>query len=203
VSDVIDVVTAAGTVGAAVFTAWAARAASAAAKTARDGVQAEGKPILIDVPRELYTDYEHEIPWPGSVRKTPMRGEIMMDSTIGTIVVPVRNVGRGLARIENYEVSLTDGTSHAQHSTTLVPPGEDAWLLAEPVSTSAFAQAIQATPSALHGPTPVIFTVTYTDALGNQRERLELGLGSNGADTAWRVLRTAHREASDLLLAGK
>lgn len=39
---------------------------------------------------------------------------------------------------------------------------------------------------------PFIFTITYTDISGGQRQRLELGVGSVGADSALRVIRIKH-----------
>src|SRR4051794_39188804 len=91
-----------GTVGALGFAAWAARSASVSAKTANEGLQAEARPLLLDVPYEHYTDGEHEYPWPDEgMRKTPMRGQIIVDPTYGTFVLPVRNVGRDAALIES------------------------------------------------------------------------------------------------------
>jgi hypothetical protein len=75
-SEIVDITAAAGALLAAAFTAWAAKSASDAAKTAKLGVAGEHKPILIDVPYEMYTDYEHEIPWPTQTVKSAWRGEI-------------------------------------------------------------------------------------------------------------------------------
>jgi hypothetical protein len=63
-----------GTVGALLFAAKAARSAGASAEIANETLRSEARPLLLDVPYEHYTDYEHEHPWPGeSMRKTPMQ----------------------------------------------------------------------------------------------------------------------------------
>jgi hypothetical protein len=186
-----------GTVGALVYAARAAKAASASARTANVATQNEILPLLLDVPYENYTDHEHEFPWPvdrdDGTAKTPTRGHIGFDPVSGTFAVPVRNVGRGVARIESYEIAIADtGERFAQHGTEAVPVGEDVWLAGRPVSGSDFLQALQRVPSPLHDYAPLIFSVTYTDNAGAQRQRFEMALGSRGSSSAWRVLRTAN-----------
>ena len=53
-----------GTVGALIYAAKGARAASLSAKAANDALAADARPLLVDVPYEHYTNYEHEYPWP-------------------------------------------------------------------------------------------------------------------------------------------
>jgi hypothetical protein len=198
------VIAAVGTVGALIFAAKAAKAASRSAKAASEtadaankALQHEALPLLLDVPYENYTDHEHEYPWPAEqedgTSKTPMRGHIGFDQQWGTFSIPVRNVGRGVARIENFEISIArTGEAYAQHGDQALPVGEEVWLAGKPVERSAFREALQRTPSPLHEYMPVIFTVTYTDNSGQQRQRFEMALGGRGRSSAWRVLRTAN-----------
>jgi hypothetical protein len=183
-----------GTVGALGFAAWAARSASTSAKAANEGLHAEARPLLLDVPYEHYADGDHEYPWPGeAMRKTPMRGQIVVNATYGTFVFPVRNVGRGAALIEHVAISV-DGVDepYREYSGIAVPVGEDAWLSGKPIESSAAAQALRGQPSPVHGPMPYVLTATYTDIAGKQKQRLELGVGTKGQDSALRVLRIQH-----------
>lgn len=187
-----------GTVGALFYAARAASAASASAQIANVATQNEILPLLLDVPHENYTDHEHEFPWPANgddgTSKTPVRGHIGLDPANGTFAVPVRNVGRGVARIESYEIAIASTSErYAQHGTEAVPVGEDVWLAGKPAPDSGFFQALQRTPSPLHDYAPVLFIVTYTDNAGSQRQRFEMALGSRGSSSAWRVIRTANR----------
>ncbi|MCD6726895.1 MAG: hypothetical protein LT070_06600 [Solirubrobacteraceae bacterium] len=187
-----------GTVGALIFAARAARAASSAAKIANESLHAEARPLLLDVPYENYTDYEHEYPWPDDgTRKTPMRGQIVVDATYGTFVFPVRNVGRGAALIESVSFSLGEvDETHTEYSGVAVPVGEDAWLAGKPDTNDSLSIALRRQPSPTHGSMPYILTATYTDIAGKQRQRLELGIGTKGRDTALRVLRIQHVDLS-------
>lgn len=183
-----------GTVGALAFAAWAAKSASMSAKAGIEGLQAQARPLLLDVPYEHYTDYEHEYPWSDeAMRKTPMRGLISVDPTYGTFVFPVRNVGRGAALIEHVAITI-DGIDepYREFSGVAVPVGEDAWLTGKPNEGSGVAQALKRQPSPVHGPMPYVLTATYTDIAGKQRQRLELGIGTKGQDSALRVLRIEH-----------
>lgn len=194
------VLAAAGTVGALIYAAKAAKSASKSAAAASAAVRNEALPLLLDVPYELYTDGEHEYPWPleheTDTGKTPMRGEIRFDSATGTFAIPVRNVGRGVARIESFEISIAQtGEAYAQYGGQALPSGEEIWLAGRPVGESDFATALQRTPSPLHE--YMIFVVTYTDNSGGQRQRFEMALGSRGRETAWRVLRTANTRLDD------
>lgn len=186
-----------GTVGALIFAAKAASAASASADAANRAVQAEALPLLLDVPYEHYTDEEREFPWPverdDGTSKTPIRGHIGLHPVTGTFSVPVRNVGRGVARIEHFELALTNGGErYAQHGGKALPAGEDFWLAGRPNKGNPLLSALQRSPSPLHGYMPLIFSVTYTDNSGMQKQRLEMGLGSRDGSSPWRVLRTVH-----------
>lgn len=184
-----------GTVGALTFSAWAAKSASDSARTANNALQSEVRPLLLDVPYEHYTDHEHEYPWPGeAMRKTSMRGQIAVDNTYGTFAVPVRNVGRGAARVESVSLTLSEaGVTHAEYSGAAIPAGEDAWLAGKPVGQE-FVDALCSGLSPTHGPMPFIFAIVYTDIAGRQGQRLELGVGTVGSDTALRVIRIEHTE---------
>lgn len=195
-------IAAGGTVGALIYAARAARAASTSATAAietadaaNEALRHEALPLLLDVPYEHYMDYEHEFPWPlereGGTSKTPMRGHIGFEPATGTFSVPVRNVGRGVARVEHFEISLNDGAAYRQHGGEAIPVGEEIWLAGRPPGRSEFVAGLQQMPSPLHDYMPLIFAVVYTDNAGEQRQRLELGLGGRGGETAWRVLRTA------------
>jgi hypothetical protein len=195
ISAVGTVIAAGGTVGALVFAARAARAASKSAEAASNAVQLEALPLLLDAPYENYTDYEHEYPWPleraDGIKKTPMRGQIGLDPRTGTFAVPVRNVGRGVARIERYEISIaSSGASYGKRGGEAVPVGEDVWLSGRPDQGSDFYKALQLVPSPLHERISVIFSATYTDNAGKQPQQFAFGLGSKGGESAWRVLST-------------
>jgi hypothetical protein len=183
-----------GTVGALWFAAAAARSASRSAKTANESLQAEARPLLLDVPYEQYADGEHEYPWPGeAMRKTPIRGQIVVDPTYGTFVFPVRNVGRGAALVESVSVALSEvDETYAEYSGVAVPVGDDVWLTGKPVEGSSLANALKRQPSPTHGPMPYILTATYTDIARKQKQRLGLGVGTKGQDSALRVIRIAH-----------
>lgn len=183
-----------GTVGALLFAFRAARAASKSAEEASRAIAAEARPLLLDVPCENYTDHDHEYPWPDEgMRKTPTRGLISVDTTYGKFVFPVRNVGRGAALIESFSFVLAEtGDEYAEYTRKAVPVGEDAWLAARPTSGSDVALALLGQPSPTHGPLPYIFTVTYTDIAGQQKQRLELSVGTVNQDSALRVQRIAH-----------
>jgi hypothetical protein len=189
------VIAAVGTVGALIFAARAASAASDSARAANAAVASETRPLLLDVPRENYRDGEHEFPWGNETRKSPMRGQILADPSSGTFVFPVRNVGRGAARIEHFTFGLVDAgddATYSQYSGDAVPVGEDAWLSGSPEANDAVLAALRKVPSPTHGPMPYVFTATYTDIAGKQRQRLELGVGTIGRDSALRVIRTTH-----------
>jgi hypothetical protein len=147
-----------GTVGALGFAAWAANSASASAKVANQGLQAEARPLLLDVPHENYTDHEHGYPWPGEgTRKTPVRGQIGVDTTYGTFVFPVRNVGRGAAFIESISFTLNEiDETYSEYSGIAVPIGEDAWLAGQPDTSTGFSTAFRRQPaqSTARCPTP-------------------------------------------------
>jgi hypothetical protein len=188
-----------GTVGALGYAAAAAKSASRSATAANESLQAEARPLLLDVPHEHYTDYEHEFPWPGEgMRKTPMRSQILVDTTYGTFVFPVRNVGRGAALIEHFALTLNEvGETYSEYSGVAVPVGEDAWLAARPDDHSAVRAALGRVLSPVHGAMPYILSATYTDIAGKQRQRLELGIGTRGQDSALRVLRIQHVSLTD------
>lgn len=187
-----------GTVGALWFAAWAAKSASASARIANRSLQAEARPLLLDVPYEHYTDFEHEFPWPGEgMRKTPMRGQISVDPTYGTFVFPVRNVGRGAALVESVSITLADGETYSEFSGIAIPVGEESWLAGKPEARSDVARALNKTPSPLHGPMPLVFVAIYTDTSRRQKQRLELGVGTRQSDSALRVLRIEHVALSD------
>jgi hypothetical protein len=201
-------IAAGGTVGALIYAARAATAANRSAvaavesaDAARDAVRHEALPLLLDVPYEHYTDMEHEYPWPlereGGTSKTPMRGQVAFHAETGTFAIPVRNVGRGVARIEDFEISFKDGSSYRQFGGEAIPVGEEIWLAGRPVERSEFAQALKRQPSPLHEYMPLFFVVSYTDNSGKQRQRLEFGLGAKGGESAWRVLRTANVRLDD------
>ncbi|MGO9792153.1 MAG: hypothetical protein ACLP8S_22410 [Solirubrobacteraceae bacterium] len=182
-----------GTVGALILAAKTARSASESAKIANESLQSEARPLLLDMPYEHYTDYEHEYPWPEeAMRKTPMRGPILIDPAFGTFSVRVRNVERGASLVESVSLTLTEvGVTHAEYSGIAIPVGEDAWLSGKPVSRE-FRDALSTVPSPTRGLMPFIFTVPYTDVVGKQRQQLELGVGSVGQDSALRVKRVKH-----------
>src|SRR4051812_6175835 len=174
------------------------RAANSASTSAKDAVHAEPRPLLLNVPYENYTDFEHEYPWAGGIRKTPMRGQIVVDVTYGAFVFPVRNIGHGPAVIESFSLTLNEvDETYSENSGIVVPVGEDAWLAGTPDTTSTFSTAFRRQPAPVHGAMPYTFTVTYTDVAGKQRQRLELGVGTKGRDSALRVLRTEHVDPSD------
>jgi hypothetical protein len=188
-----------GTVGALWFAAWAARSASSSAKTANESVQAEARPLLLDVPYEHYTDYEHEFPWPGEEkRKTSMRGQIVVDATDGTFVFPVRNVGRGVALVEHVEISVRGvGEPYRDYSGLAVPVGEDAWLSGKPSDSSSIAQALKEQPSPVPAVMPYFLTAGYTDIGGKQKQRLVLVVGTLRGDSSLRVLWVEHDDLSE------
>lgn len=182
-----------GTVGALLFSAKAAKSAGASARIANETLKSEARPLLLDVPYEHYTDYEHEYPWPGeSMRKTPMRGQIGVDPIYGTFAIPVRNVGRGAASVQSVSFTLSEvGVTHTHPSGIAIPVGEDAWLAGKPEGQD-FADALRAGLSPTHGPMPYVFTIAYTDIVGRQRQRLRLAVGTVGQDSALRVKRIEH-----------
>jgi hypothetical protein len=183
-----------GTVGALLFEARAARSASESADVATRQFQLESRPRLIDVPYERYRDGEHEYPWPSEegFKGTSWRGTIMVDRAEGTFAVPVRNVGRGPALVESVSITLTySGASYSQYGGIAVPVGEDRWLGGAPV-IGELKDALTDDPSPTSGPMPIVFTVTYTDLVGQQRQRLELAVGTRGFGTTLRVVRIKH-----------
>jgi hypothetical protein len=188
-----------GTVFALVFAASAAKSASNSAKAANEALQAEARPLLLDVPRENYTDGEHEYPWrDGETRKTPIRGQMLVDPAYGTFVFPVRNVGRGSALIEHVALTLNEvGETYSEYSGVAVPAGEDAWLMGNPEDHSAVRTALGRVPSPVHGAMPYTLSATYTDIASKQKQRLELGIGTRGQDSALRVLRIQHVSLTD------
>lgn len=62
--------------------------------------------------------------------------------------------------------------------------------LGAPDQNTEFANALRHVSAPLEG---LIFDVAYTDALGDQPERLKLGIGTQGGSTAWRVVTVEHR----------
>ncbi len=187
-----------GTVGALIFTARVARSAAASANAANRGLLAAGRPLLLDVPYEHYTDPECEYSWRGEIRKAPIRGQILVDATNGTFVFAVRNVGRGPARIDSFSIALADdGADYSEFAGVVVPAGGDIWLAGDPDANAALVQRLRTVPSPVHGPLPYLFTVAYTDVAGKQRQRLVLGVGTAGQDSALRVLRVEHVSLDD------
>lgn len=180
-----------GTVGALFYAARASKAASKTADEARRAVEAEARPLLLDVPYEPYTDYEHEYPWPPEgMRKCAWRGQIIVDPENGTFVFPIRNVGRGPARIESFSLNLVDvDAGYSEYGGRSVPVGDDHWLAAQPQASGELVTALRSVPSPTHGPMPYVFSVVYADISGRQEQRLELGVGTRQGDSALRVLR--------------
>lgn len=185
-------VAAVGTVGALAYAAKAAAAASRSATAARLTLAAADRPVMIDVPHERYTDYEHEYPWPPEgTRATAWRGEIIVDAELGTFAFPVRNVGRGPAVILRFSFTLeAAGAVYSQAGGGTVAAGEDHWLSAEPEPGGAIREALAQTPSPTHVQMPYLFAVEYSDLSGGQRQRLELAVGSRLGQTRLSVLRT-------------
>lgn len=194
---IIAVATVPAALGAAAAAIFAARAASSAGRSAtiaQQELQASARPLLLDVPYEHYADHEHEMPWPGeTMRKTPMRGQIVIDASYGTFALPVRNVGRGAARVEGITFTLTAvGVTHVEPGGIVIPVGEDRWLAGKP-NRQEFRDALARVPSPVHGAIPYGFVITYTDITGTQKQQLELGIGTVGQDSAQRVKHIAHR----------
>src|SRR4051812_41880885 len=132
------------------------------------------------------------------MRKTPMRGQIVVDPTYGTFVFAVRNVGRGAALIEHVAISVNGvDEPYREDSGVAVPVGQDAWLSGKPIETSSVAQALKGAPSPVHGEMPYVLTAVYTDISRRQKQRLELGVGTKGQDSALRVIRIEHVALSD------
>jgi hypothetical protein len=83
------------------------------------------------------------------------------------------------------------GVTHTQPSGTAIPVGEDTWLAGKP-DRQDFADALRSGLSPTHGSMPYLFTVEYTDMIGQQPQRLRLAVGTIGQDSALRVKRIEH-----------
>jgi hypothetical protein len=181
-----------GTVGALVFAARAATSASESATIAAQGLQAEARPQLLDVPYEHYANGAHEYPWGFGVRQTTQRGLIEVDARFGTFAVPVRNVGRGTCLVEAVSMTLTEtGDSYSEYSGVAIPVGEDRWLAGTPI-VGDIRNALARVPAPILGLMPYIFTITYTDIAYQHKQRLELGVDAVARDPALRVIRIRH-----------
>ncbi|HET6494684.1 MAG TPA: hypothetical protein VFH61_04860, partial [Thermoleophilia bacterium] len=174
----ISIVGALVAVAAVLVALRSARAAERSATVA----SAQLHPLLVDVPYEYYTDYEHEVPLPtGEIRKSAMRGEIMANFSEGWLTVPVRNVGRGPAVIEEVEVRLfaPDDTIAAPvpeaMTTSVVAPGEETWI-----GIRVDASQNEHFTRAGHQQGGISLVVVYADYLRGRRERATFDLGSRG-----------------------
>jgi hypothetical protein len=172
---VIAALQAAALFGAIVAATYAARAARAA----EGNVEAQVRPLLLDVPPEPYTDYEHEVPLPSgtSSMKSAGRGEILANADELWLVMPVRNVGRGVARITSVSAYFNYRPDYGVSAyRDVLPPGEDTWLS---IRVSKGDQlAAQAPWSAIHqGLPPFYVWADYTDLSGGQGERVTFALG--------------------------
>src|SRR4051812_7880166 len=97
----------AGAVIAVAFAARSARAANRSAGAAEQQVALQTKPLLTDVPLEPYLGPERSYRRPTGIwSKSAWRGEIPANVEELWISVPVRNVGRGLARLTDIELRL-------------------------------------------------------------------------------------------------
>jgi hypothetical protein len=171
----------------AVAMAWrSARAAERSATLA----SAQLHPLLVDVPYERYTDFEHEVALPtGETQKSAIRGEILANFSEGWLTMPVRNVGRGPAIVEAVELHLIRAgmkipVAVAEAMTTpIVAPEEEARIgvMVVDEGRDAFAEAG-------HRQGGISLTVSYADYLHESRERATFDLGTRSRETAWRVL---------------
>jgi hypothetical protein len=186
-----------GQIGAVALAAWAAKSAAGSARSAQLSTEAQERPLLLDVPYEHYTDHSnHEMLLPGNqIRLTGVRGEIFFDPLHGSFAIPVRNVGRGLARIESFALSLTGEPDAAVlfRADVALPVGEATYLVGEPQPGSRFHERLAAVPSPLHYNGALTLEVTYTDYLNARQQRLEMRMGGRAQGTAWRVLHASHR----------
>jgi hypothetical protein len=160
----------------------AAGFAARAAKAAERNVEAQVRPLLLDVPREPYTDYEHEVPVPPGVGPMTVawRGEIVANADESWLVMPIRNVGRGVARITSVAAYFHHRPDYGVYAyREVLPPGEETWLGIRVNESDK--QARDALWAAIHkGLPPFHVTAHYTDLSGGQRERVTFSLGREG-----------------------
>ena len=185
-----------GTVGALLFGAQAAKSASASATAANEALRYEARPLLLDVPLEPFTDYEHEVPIPGVQRKSAWRGEIAIDvqGAVLSFALPVRNVGRGAALIESVSVTLNGpDVTCTLPSGIALPVGEDRYLPGQPEGPEAarIAEALNE-PSWRHGPEPFSFRVVYRGVADTDLQQLQLDVGTNAAGQPNRIRRVTN-----------
>jgi hypothetical protein len=181
--------TAVGALVALIFSWRSSRASARSARTAERHLEAQTRPLLIDVPFGRIYEQDREIVVPGSVvgatLPNPIEGTVLVGSH--WVSLPLRNVGQGLARVTGAGFEV-DGERFAPAELEItmrnVPPGEETRLglsIPDPHGQH-FTRAVE------NGSMEVY--VEYTDLTGGQRQRTTVFVKRPNGE--WRVLLKDH-----------
>lgn len=172
--------------------AFAAFYAARGARAAEQNVEAQTRPLLLDVPYAPYTNHDHEIALPnGTTVSSAWRGEVLANAGEGWLIFPVRNVGKGVARIDRMHAYFNRRQDYGLYAhRSILPPNEETHIglrvvEGDPGAREALGQAIKGLP-------PFHVTVHYTDLAGGQGEYASFDLGPTGASARLQVLHVEH-----------
>ncbi len=168
-------------------------AAQQQARTAQAALDAQTAPLLTSVPPGLGQEVEERDIHTGEAASRRDQGEIVVhnvrkgDAKGVYFSVPFRNVGHGIALVQEVQVTLSGGTPYDGVSRNpALPPGEHtrAYLSATR-DKSSWAEADET----YSNPSPFSVLVGYGDAAGSSRGALRLDVShrSRGGVTSWYV----------------
>jgi hypothetical protein len=162
---------------AALATVWLSRAQ---ARTAREALEAQTRPLIADVPRGFYRD-PPEASDERSSRRDPADVSVGVYSgsdserpSFGAFV-PVRNVGNGAALIESVRFEVGDEVVEASAETLVLPPGEltrVGFMVDEGEPAAAAAESIAAVLDDFS------VAIEFSDAIGHHRDEVRLEVGN-------------------------
>jgi hypothetical protein len=168
-------------------------AAQAQARTAQAALDSQTAPLLTGVPPGLGQEVEGRDIHSGEAASWRDQGEIVVqnvrkgDAKGVYFSVPFRNVGNGIALVQEIQVILSAGTPYVGVSRNpALPPGEQtrAYLSATR-DKSSWTEADQTYTN----PSPFCVLIGYGDAAGSSRGALRLDVSprSRGGVTSWHV----------------
>src|SRR5690349_7450638 len=194
-SDFLEGLVAAGTLGAAVAAVLGLRAATATARTAQRELAAQWQPLLIDVPVGKEGVQDRSLRLPNGERidipeDAPVLREgsalVQVTRDADYIAVPFRNVGSGVARVTEATlfVENVETKSSAWAEQQLLPPREATRVIVSiPSDSERLGRFLECARQLGHG---IGLGVTYTDLSGQSRGEVVFEL-EREIDRGWHV----------------
>ena len=197
----LDYLTGIGQVLAVMIAAAAAYYAARSASAAERAVEAQSRPLLIDVPYGIGYDLPRPIRLPnGEPRDVSVSGQILTSPEEGWISIPLRNVGAGVAVIFSVRARVA-GRSAWRASIAMqavdprnLGPGEETRIGVQLGSDQAAKESLR---HALERGGPVEVEITYFDFAWRQRQLVIASVGHQGDPPIWRVAWVSTRTRED------